>query len=48
MVLLLRSKEKHNISIEGVKFGSLRRDREEEAEQGGTGRQVKQVFTEEN
>lgn len=45
---ILRSKEKHKISIEGVKIGSLRRDREEEAEHGGTGRQVKQAFTEEN
>lgn len=45
---LLRSKEKHKISIERLKFGSLRRDREEEAEHGGPGRQVKQVFTEEN
>lgn len=44
---ILQSKEKDKISIEGLKFGSLRRGREEEAEHGGTGRQVKQVFTEE-
>lgn len=38
---ILRSKEKHKISIEGLKFGFLRRGKEEEAEHGGTGRQVR-------
>lgn len=38
---ILHSKEKHGISIEGLKFGSLRKDREEEAEHGGSGRQVR-------
>lgn len=38
---ILHSKEKHKISIEGLKFGSLRKDREEEAKHGGTGRQVR-------
>ncbi|KAI1230404.1 hypothetical protein IHE44_0010391 [Lamprotornis superbus] len=36
---ILHSKEKHKVSIEGLKSGSLRRDRGEEAEHGGTGRQ---------
>lgn len=40
---VLHSKEKHKISTEGLKFGSLRKDREEEAEHGGTGRQVRAI-----
>lgn len=39
--VILHSKEKHKISIEGLKFGSLKRDREEEAKHGDTGRQVR-------
>lgn len=40
LAAILHSKEKHKISIEGLKFGSLRRGREEEAEHGDTGREV--------
>lgn len=38
---IFHSKEKHKISIAGLKFGSLRWDREEEAKHGGAGRQVR-------
>lgn len=40
LAAILHSKEKHKINIEGLKVGSLKRDRDEEAEHGDTGREV--------